>query len=246
MVSINEVSFSYEKHMPVLENVSFHIEEGESVAIVGANGAGKSTLLKLMVGLYMNYSGMIEICGYKLERSTLSYIRQKVGYVFQDADNQLFMPTVYEELAFGPRNYGYSKNDVEQLINHAMELTGCEHLKNKQIFRLSGGEKKLVSIATILSLEPEIIVMDEPSIALDPCNRRNLINILDSFDCTRIIASHDLDMIWEICERTILISEGHIAADGNTRDILSNRELLEANGLELPLSAVVYAYNNQT
>ena len=237
MVSIHveDVSFSYEEGTEILKHLSFDVCKRESVGLIGANGAGKSTLLKLLVGLYPVDSGTIQIGEYPVKKQYLSQIRAKLGYVFQDSDSQLFMSTVYEDIAFAPRNYGCSPEEVDQRVNQALELTGIGHLRDRQIHRLSGGEKKLVSIATILSMMPEALLMDEPSIALDPRNRRNLIRILNSLDQPKIIASHELDMILETCSRTILLSDGGIVCDGPTEELLRNRELLEANGLELPL-----------
>ena len=171
----------------------------------------------------------------------LPQIRAKLGYVFQDSDSQLFMSTVYEDVAFAPRNYGLTADETDRRVRQALDLTGISHLRDRQIHRLSGGEKKLVSIATILSMMPEVLLMDEPSIALDPRNRRNLIHILNSLDQPKIIASHDLDMIWDTCPRTILLSDGEIVCDGATKEILCDRELLESNGLELPLGMQAYA-----
>lgn len=167
-------------------------------------------------------------------KKSLSKIREKLGYVFQDADSQLFMSHVYEDLAFAPRNYGLSESEVEKRVQKALEMVHIEHLKDKQIYKMSGGEKKLVSIATILAMMPDAILMDEPSVALDPKNRRNLIHVLNGFKQLKIIASHDLDMILDTCSRVILMSDGRIIRDGDAREILSDRELLEANGLELP------------
>ena len=154
--------------------------------------------------------------------------------VFQDADSQLFMSHVYEELAFAPRNYGLSESEVEERVQKALQMVHIEHLKDKQIYKMSGGEKKLVSIATILSMMPDVILMDEPSVTLDPKNRRNLIHILNGFRQLKMIASHDLDMILDTCSRVILMSDGEIIRDGDAKEILSDRELLEAHGLELP------------
>ena len=196
---------------------------------------GKSTLLKMLVGLNLDFTGAIKVMDIPVEKRTLARIREKIGYVFQDSDSQLFMSTAYEDIAFAPRNYGLSEADVKERVEHAMKLTGIEHLRDKHIYKMSGGEKKLVSIATILSMTPDIILMDEPSNALDPRNRRALINILNSFDHLKIIASHDLDMILDTCETTVLLSGGQIIAMGPTEEILSDKELMEANGLELPL-----------
>ena len=155
--------------------------------------------------------------------------------MFQDSDSQLFMSTAYEDIAFGPRNYGLSEPEVQERVENALSMIHIEHLKNKQIYKMSGGEKKMVSIATILAMTPDIILMDEPSIALDPRNRRYLIEILNQFHHLKIIASHDLDMILDTCSRVILMANGTIIRDGNAEEILSDKELLEANGLELPL-----------
>ena len=233
-IDVENVSFGYEKGQEILSRISFHAAETDSIGIIGANGVGKSTLLKLLVGLYLNFEGTVRVEEIPVEKSTLSQIRSRIGYVFQDSDSQLFMTTAYEDISFAPRNYGLPESEVQRRAELAMRQTGIEHLKDKQIYKMSGGEKKLVSIATILSMTPDIILMDEPSIALDPKNRRNLIRILNSFEHLKIIASHDLDLILDTCERTILMADGRIVCDGPTREILTDKELLEDNGLELP------------
>lgn len=233
-VDVENLSFGYEKGSRILSQISLHAAQFESIGLIGANGVGKSTFLKLLVGLYLDFEGTIRIGDLPVEKSTLSEIRSKIGYVFQDSDSQLFMSTAYEDIAFAPRNYGLPESEVESRVDQALRLTGIEHLREKQIYKMSGGEKKLVSIATILSMTPDIILMDEPSIALDPRNRRNLIHILNTFEHLKIIASHDLDLILDTCERTILMADGRIIRDGATKEILTDRELLEANGLELP------------
>lgn len=233
-INVENLSFSYEKEQPILKNITFTAKENDSIGIIGANGVGKSTLLKLLVGLNLNYEGSIRVENIPVEKNTLSIIRERIGYVFQDSDNQLFMSNVYEDIAFAPRNYGFSEEEVKKRVENALNIVHINNLKNKKIYKLSGGEKKIVSIATIFSMTPDIILMDEPSIALDPKNRRNLINILNEFQHLKIIASHDLDMILDTCNRTILMSEGKIIKDGNTKDILTDKMLLEANNLELP------------
>ena len=234
-IDVENVSFEYETGKRILKDVSFHAGEGDSIGLIGANGVGKSTLLKMLVGLNLQFTGSIRVENIPVEKNTLSEIRSRIGYVFQDSDSQLFMNTVYEDVAFAPRNYGMSEPEVKRRVEEALRLTGIEYLENRQIYKMSGGEKKLVSIAAILSMTPDIILMDEPSIALDPKNRRNLIHILNSFEHLKIIASHDLDMILDTCERTILMGEGTIVADGKTEEILRDRELLEKYNLELPL-----------
>lgn len=234
-LEVEHVSFSYEKESPVLKDITFYAKENDSIGIIGANGVGKSTILKLLVGLNINYEGSIRIEDIPIQKATLKKIRERIGYVFQDSDSQLFMSSVYEDVAFAPRNYGLPADEVERRVDRALKMVDIEHLKNKQIYKLSGGEKKLASIATILSMTPDVILMDEPSMSLDPRNRRNIIRILNQFDHLKIIASHDLDMIMDTCNRTILLSDGKIIKDGNTKEILTDKKLLEANGLELPL-----------
>ncbi len=223
---------------PVLKEISFTVHDGESVGLIGANGMGKSTLMKLMVGLYTDYSGELVMAGHTVVKENLSHLREHVGYVFQDSDNQLFLSTVEEDVSFGPMNYGLTGEDLKNRVEEALSRVHIAHIRHKQNYKLSGGEKKLAAIATILSMEPDIILMDEPSIALDPKNRRNLINILNELSVVKLIASHDLDFILDTCPRTILIDGGRIVRDGSTKEILSDRELLEAHGLELPLSAI--------
>ncbi|MGN0466467.1 MAG: energy-coupling factor ABC transporter ATP-binding protein [Lachnospiraceae bacterium] len=234
-IDIENVTFGYEKGREILRNISLHAKQKDSIGLVGANGVGKSTFLRLLVGLNLGFTGRIQVGETLVKKENLPEIRKKIGYVFQDSDSQLFMSTAFEDIAFAPRNYGLPDEEVKKRVNQALELVGISHLRDKQIFKMSGGEKKLVSIATILSMTPDIILMDEPSITLDPRNRRNLIRILNSFPQLKIIASHDLDMILDTCERTIIMSNGEIVCDGATKEILSDRNLLEKNGLELPL-----------
>ena len=235
IISVSDLSFGYDSKRKVLENINIKLKKGESVGLVGANGVGKSTLLRILVGLNTGFQGDVMVNNIPLEKKNLKTIRKNVGYVFQDADSQLFMSTVFDDVAFAPRNYGMSEAEVDEKTMEALKVVHIEQLKDKQIYKLSGGEKKLASIATILSTEPDVILMDEPSVALDPKNRRNLINILNRLNQAKIIASHDLNMIMDTCERTILLSDGKIIKDGNTKEILLDKELMEESGLELPL-----------
>lgn len=235
IISVFDLSFGYDSKRKVLENINFQLKKGESVGLVGANGVGKSTLLRILVGLNTGFQGDVMVNNIPLEKKNLKTIRKNVGYVFQDADSQLFMSTVFDDVAFAPRNYGMSEAEVNEKTMEALKVVHIEQLKDKQIYKLSGGEKKLAFIATILSTEPDVILMDEPSVALDPKNRRNLINILNRLNQAKIIASHDLNMIMDTCERTILLSDGKIIKDGNTKEILLDKELMEESGLELPL-----------
>ena len=233
MIKFENVSFSYGEHV-VLDGVSFEIKAGEQVGLIGATGAGKSTIMKAALGL-INCDGEITIDGMAMERENLSSIRQKLGYVLQDSDNQMFMPTVLEDMIFGPINYGMSRKDAESVAEETLKQLDLEYLKNRHNHKISGGEKRMAAIATILAMKPEAVLMDEPSTALDPQNRRTLINTLNELTVTKIIASHDLDLILDTCDRVLLLSDGKIAADGPANDILYDRTLLEGNHLELPL-----------
>ena len=217
IISVSDLSFGYDSKRKVLENINFQIKKGESVGLVGANGVGKSTLLRILVGLNTGFQGDVMVNNIPLEKKNLKTIRKNVGYVFQDADSQLFMSTVFDDVAFAPRNYGMSEAEVNEKTMGALKAVHIEQLKDKQIYKLSGGEKKLASIATILSTEPDVILMDEPRVALDPKNRRNLINILNQLNQAKIIASHDLNMIMDTCDRTILLSGGKVIKDGSTK-----------------------------
>jgi len=235
MIEFQNVSFAYEKGRPVLQDLSFRIERGEAVGLIGANGAGKSTLMKLLLGLLQG-EGKILVDGVEVRRDTLAGIRRKLGFVLQNSDNQMFMPTVCEDMIFAPLNYGLSREEAEARVDAVLARLHLEELKYRYNHRISGGEKRMAAIATILAMEPEAILMDEPSSALDPCNRRLVINTIRELAQTKLIASHDLDMILDTCGRVILLSNGRIAADGAAETILRDRALLEANRMELPLS----------
>lgn len=234
MIRFEEVSFGYEKGKAVLENLTFTLQDGESVGLIGANGAGKSTFMKVLLGL-LPHEGRILVDEYEVNTKNLKEIRRKLGFVLQNSDNQMFMPTVYEDIAFAPLNYGMSREEAEQAADRALEELGIAELKHRHNHKISGGEKRMAAIATVLAMNPDVLLMDEPTSALDPYNRRIIINTISSLEKTKIITSHDLDMIMDTCQRVILLSKGKIAADGPARDILSNRELLEANRMELPL-----------
>ena len=234
MIEFQNVSFSYEKGKSVIENLSFRIADGEAVGLIGANGAGKSTVMKLLLGL-LSGEGKILVDGVQVGRDTLAAVRRKLGFVLQNSDNQMFMPTVYEDMIFAPLNYMLSREEAEQRVDKVLAELGLEYLKHRYNHKISGGEKRMAAIATILAMEPAAILMDEPTSALDPYNRRIVINTIRELDQTKLIASHDLDMILDTCDRVILISGGRIAADGPAKEILSNKELLEANRMELPL-----------
>lgn len=210
------------------------------MGIIGANGAGKSTLLMHMNGYLMPTSGTVNIGDVYLTKKTQQEIRRKVGIVFQNPDDQLFMPTVYEDVAFGPLNLGLDEAAVRERVEYALNLVSGLELKNKPPHHLSCGQKSAVAIASVIAMEPDILAMDEPGANLDPRSRRLLINLLKTFVHSKIIASHDLDLIMDVCQRCIVVKEGMVVADGRTQDVLTNKKLLEENNLELPLSLQRY------
>ena len=236
VLSLIDVSFSYRPGREVLKGVSLSVERGEQVALIGANGVGKSTLLKLFVGLLEPHTGCVEVCGMTVERKNLASVRRAAGYVFQDAESQLFLANVWEDVAFGPRNEGLAEDEVRKRTEVALESVGISSLAQEHVYRLSGGQKRLASIATVLALRPDVLLLDEPTLALDPRNRRMVISALRDLPCAKLIATHDLDFVLDSCSRVIVVSDGMIVAEGAPAVILRNRELLESNGLELPLS----------
>lgn len=235
MIEFQHVSFAYEKDRPVLRDLSFRIEKGEAVGLIGANGAGKSSVMKLLLGLLQG-EGKILVDGVEVRKDTLAEIRRKLGFVLQNSDNQMFMPTVYEDMMFAPLNYMLTREEAEARVDAVLARLHLEHLKHRYNHKISGGEKRMAAIATVLAMEPEAVLMDEPTSALDPYNRRIVINTIRELDQTRIITSHDLDMILDTCDRVILLSEGRIVADGKASVLLRDRELLERHRMELPLS----------
>ena len=238
ILTIQNLSFRYDGSPPgeeVLRDLSFTLAPGERVGLVGCNGVGKSTLLKLLVGILPMQSGTLEVGGLAMSRKNLAEIRKKVGYIFQDSDSQLFMPTVGADVAFAAQNYGYPPDEVAARTRRALAQVHMESCADRPVYRLSGGQKKLASIAGILTLDPALILMDEPSAALDPRNRRNLIGILNALPCAKLIASHDLDFIYDTCDRVLLLHNGALAADAPARTLLRDRALLERCDLELPL-----------
>jgi cobalt/nickel transport system ATP-binding protein len=236
IVEFNNVFFHYPDGTEALRGISLRVTHGESVGIVGANGAGKSTFLMQMNGYLLPTAGTITVGALKLTNKTRMEIRKKVGMIFQNPDDQLFMPTVYDDVAFGPLNLGMNADTVKDRVMKALQAVGCADVKDKPPHHLSGGQKRAVSIATVTAMEPDILVMDEPSSNLDPKSRRSLIALLKGFEHTKIIAAHDLDFILDVCSRCLVIKDGRIAADGPSGVILTDRVLLEENNLELPLS----------
>jgi cobalt/nickel transport system ATP-binding protein len=236
IVEFQNVHYHYPDGTKALNGLSLRITHGESVGIVGANGSGKSTLLMHTNGSLLPQAGTITIGDLTLDKKTRQEVRKKVGLIFQNPDDQLFMPTVFDDVAFGPLNLGLGPERVRECVHDALETVGGLGLRDKPPHHLSGGQKNAVAIAAVIAMQPDILVMDEPASHLDPKSRRALINLLGHFHHTKIVASHDLDLILDVCRRCVIIKEGRVAADGPAEEMLSNRQLLEENNLELPLS----------
>lgn len=234
LITVNNLSFSYHDGLTALQHVSLIIEKGEKVALVGPNGAGKSTLMLHLNGLLGDEASGIRVAGLDLSKENLPFIRAKVGLVFQNPDDQLFSPTVFEDVAFGPLHMGYSEDMVRQKAHKALEQVGAADLSTRLSHHLSVGQKKRVAIATVLSMEPEILVLDEPTAGLDPRGRRALIELLRELPVTMLVSTHDMHLVQDLFARLIILDEGMVVADGPTGDLLDNAPLLEAHGLEAP------------
>lgn len=234
VIEARDVWFSYPGGAEALRGVSFRITHGEAVGIIGCNGAGKSTLLLHLNGYLSPARGEIRIGDCRIARQTVAMARRAVGLVFQDPDDQLFMPTVFEDVAFGPLNQGLSDEDVERRAAAALERVGMAHLRDRPPHKLSAGEKRAVAIATVIAMSPDVLVMDEPSSNLDPRARRRLIGLLQSFEHTRIIATHDLELVVEVCPRVLVLDGGMIVREGPTAEVLDDEPFMLAHGLERP------------
>jgi cobalt/nickel transport system ATP-binding protein len=234
VIKIRNLSFAYPDGKQVLQEINLIIYKGEQVAIIGPNGAGKTTLLLHLVGI-LKGRGDISILGMQLNNGNIGKIRSKVGLVFQNPDDQLFTSSVFEDVAFGPLNLGYPEDLVKERVKESLKKVGMSGFEKRFPHHLSLGEKKRISIATVLSMDIEILILDEPTSNLDPKTRRELIQLLKNFKITKIIATHDLDLVLKICEKVILLDSGKIVAAGNTQEILSNKSLMEMHNLEVPL-----------
>lgn len=233
-LEVNQLSYTFSNGTVAIRDISFSVIEGEKLMIIGPNGAGKSTLLLHINGL-LRGKGEVKIFGEPITKKNLKKIRTQVGLVFQNPDDQLFMPKVLDDVAFGLFDRVTAREEIEAKVRKILKDLGIEHLAGKSQHQLSLGEKKKVSLATVLVLEPEILVLDEPTSGLDPGSRRWLINYLKETSRTIVVATHDLDLAWEIGQRMIIMDKGEIVARGGREEILGNKDLLEQHNLEIPL-----------
>lgn len=234
-VEIADLRFAYADGTIALDGITLNIAKGEALGIVGANGAGKSTFVNHLNGYYLPQKGTIKIAGEMLTKKTQENIRRIVGVVFQNPDDQLFSARLYDDVAFGPENLGVEISELQERVETTMKELNLWELRDKSPAHISQGQKRFAAFASVLVMQPDIVVMDEPTSDLDPRNRRKLINLVNALTVTRIAVSHDLDFIFETCKSVALMSAGKIAAYGKTEELLSNQNLLETNGLELPL-----------
>lgn len=230
IVRIDNLSFCYPDSQQALTDVCLTVHQGETVALIGPNGAGKSTLLLHLNGI-LRSNGVVKVFGRPVDDKNLRWIRSKVGLVFQNPDDQLFSPIVFDDVAFGPINMGYSEAEVRQSVTRALDWVGMTGYEQRSPHHLSIGEKKRIAMATVLSMTPELLVIDEPTSNLDPGSKWSLIGLLCRLPMTKIIASHDLELVQALCQRTIVFDHGQVVADGATAHILADMPLLAAHGL---------------
>jgi cobalt/nickel transport system ATP-binding protein len=237
-IIIENLTYTYPDGTKALNNINLAIEAGERVALIGANGSGKSTLQLHLNGIILPQSGKIKVGKWWINLDNLRDIRNFVGLVFQNPDNQLFMPTVWDDVAFGPKNRGWKDEELTKRIKQAMMMVDIdpEYYGTRNTENLSGGEKKRIAIAGVLAMDPQVLVLDEPSAQLDPRSRRQLIELLQNLSLTQLVATHDLDLALELCDRTIVLSKGQIVYDGETEKIMSDPDFLVQHSLESPLS----------
>lgn len=232
-IDVRELTFTYPDGRVALRGVNLFVAPGEKVALVGPNGAGKSTLMLHLNGI-LKGQGEIRVCGTRVEEESLGEIRAAVGLVFQDPDDQLFSATVFDDVAFGPLYMGLPEEDIRSRVQRALEAVELNDYGDRVCHHLSGGEKKRVAIATVLSMDPEILVLDEPTAGLDPRARRSLIHLLHDLPQTMLVSTHDIHMVAELFERTVMIDEGEIVFDGPTQSLMADGDLLARHGMEIP------------
>lgn len=234
MIKVIDCGFVYPDGTMALKNLSFSVEKGEAVALLGENGAGKSTLISALLAFAEPSSGEIFIAGLKADKKNAKAIRAKTGIVFQDPDDQLFMPTVYDDVSFGPANMGITGEDLKAVTEKSMAIAGITSLRDKEPDRLSGGQKRRAAIAGVIAMEPDILIMDEPTAGLDYKSKKSLSNLLNSINSTKLVATHDTDFAFETCRRAIILHNGELKADGAAADIFADAGLLEEYNIEPP------------
>jgi len=239
MVTVKNLSFSYPGKDDVLCGISLRVLEGERVALIGPNGAGKTTLFLLLCGILTPAGGVITVKGKKVIPDKFN---TDIAYLFQSPEDQLFSSTVFDDVAFGPLNMNLSKDEVIERSKQALADVNCPALSEKPPHHLSGGEKRMVALATLLSMEPAIMLLDEPTSNLDLKNRRNIISILNRLEKTIIISSHDLEFLLETCTRACILDNGHIVEEGKIKQVLSNEELMKAHSMEMPHSLIPHTH----
>jgi cobalt/nickel transport system ATP-binding protein len=239
-LQINDLNFSYPDGYEALKNINLEINKGDTIGVLGPNGAGKTTFILHLNGILGNLDDSIYINNLSINEDNLKKIREKVGIVFQDPDDQLFMPTVLEDVMFGPKNFGYTNEEAESKAIEALEKVKMKEFLNKPPHHLSFGQKRKVAIASVIAINPELIVLDEPSSNLDPASRRELIEILKNLDVTIILVTHDLPMALEICDESIILNNGEIKTRDKTYSILTNEEIMKENRLELPFGFALH------
>jgi cobalt/nickel transport system ATP-binding protein len=238
VLEVADLHYTYPDGRQALNGVSMTVNAGEKVALLGPNGAGKTTLALHLNGIRQASSGSISVAGLTVDDSSVDEIRRRVGMVFQNPDDQLFMPTVKEDVAFGPANLGVSPDRLAGVVDDALDRVGAGGLQKRVPHHLSGGERRRVSLATVLSMKPELLVLDEPTAGLDPAGRRELITLLGNLDMTQLVITHDLPLALELCTRSLIMDEGEIRADGPTAELLADTGLLGRHGLEMPYPMV--------
>ncbi|MEG1823640.1 MAG: ABC transporter ATP-binding protein [Cloacibacillus sp.] len=231
MLEIEQFSAAYPDGTKGVADISLRIADGENAALIGANGAGKTSLIMALVGVLPS-SGTAVIGGVRLTKATVAEVRARAGVVFQNPDDQLFMASIYDDIAFGPRNMGLCEDEVKMRVGEVLSLLKIEHLAKKTALKMSGGEKRMAALASVLAMEPQVTLFDEPTAFLDPRARRNLINVLRGLPHTKLIATHDLAFAEELCERSILLKEGRVFADGPSKELLRDAALMEECGVE--------------
>ncbi|GAA3612298.1 ABC transporter ATP-binding protein [Marihabitans asiaticum] len=228
------VHHAYPDGHPTLRGVDLHVHRGERVALLGPNGAGKTTLVLHLNGILRPEAGQVSVAGLPVDEEHLLEVRRRVGVVFQDPDDQLFMPTVGQDVAFGPRNLGLRGDELRARVEHALDAVGMGEHADRAPHHLSFGQRRRVAVATVLAMQPDVLVLDEPSSNLDPASRRELADILDRLDVTVLMVTHDLPYVLQLCERSVVLSEGRVVGDGPTGEVLADEALMAAHRLELP------------